>query len=149
VSGDRRLVVFDGAQAQASAGDEEQNGGGGSVLLIAAWKTITIGRPNLSCSRGRAKSRQPGSSAVDVVMNWPMSIGTNAARTVQLGTTSPSTAPGSTNVVAMMLPGTSSTMATYHFQATRHRTSRRAHCRSPARPSMSAVTMNAAPSGPM
>lgn len=101
---------------------------------------------NRSCNRGSAKSRQPGSSASPVVTNWMSSSGTYMLSAMSDGAwISP---PENTSPVSSIPPGTPSSATVYQRPGTRQRSSRPTQLRTPARPSVTAVTRKAEEIGP-
>ena len=102
--------------------------------------------PKRCCRRGRAKSRQPGSSLRPVENSWMTSPGTSMAKARAEGARTSPPANGSADTT--IRAGTTTSASAYQYQATRQRNSRPTQRRSPARPSATAVTMNALPSGP-
>lgn len=102
--------------------------------------------PKRCCRRGRAKSRQPGSSLRPVENSWMTRPGTTAANTRAVGACTSPPANGSADT--MIRAGTTTSARAYQYQATRQRKRRPTQRRRPGRPSATAVTMNAPPSGP-
>ena len=104
--------------------------------------------PTFRCSRGRAKSRQPGSSARPVVIICRMSPGTYATSTNSHACDGAAICPPTAWVAMMIVAGTPIRIPAYQRQLARQRHIPLTQAPRPARPPTIQVTSAALPIGP-